>query len=301
MELRQLRHFVAVVAHGNFSRAAKVLHLTQPALSRQVKNLEDELGIVLLKRETNKTTLTQSGRKFYDEVREILARVEKAVRDIKSEKDRKPLRVGYMRDLVGGFFPCVLFRFEKSNDGVAAELFNLTPKEIAARAAAGDLDVAIAPRGIESFVPAFHWSEVRQIPSVLVMAKNHPFAKSKRIDPKVLTDQPLHILSSADYPGYATRLKSALRPFGVKPNFVNQTADDLSSLFVSLEADLGLSILPQDVKYILPARLTTRAFDPQVASFTVVAGTAELHPKPQADAFVKLLMEAATTKNLKWR
>ena len=72
MELRHLRYFVAVAAHGSFNRAAEILHLTQPALSRQVKDLEEELGVPLLVRSQNKVELTESGGLFYDEAREVI-------------------------------------------------------------------------------------------------------------------------------------------------------------------------------------------------------------------------------------
>jgi len=61
MELRHLRYFIAVAAHGSFNRAAEILHLTQPALSRQVKNLEGELGVQLLVRGQNTAKLTEAG------------------------------------------------------------------------------------------------------------------------------------------------------------------------------------------------------------------------------------------------
>ena len=72
MELRHLRYFAAVAAHGSFSRAAGTLHLTQPALSRQVKDLEDELGVPLLVRGTNAVSLTDAGELFYEEARDLL-------------------------------------------------------------------------------------------------------------------------------------------------------------------------------------------------------------------------------------
>jgi DNA-binding transcriptional LysR family regulator len=72
MELRKVRHFVAVVSHGNFSRAAKQLHLTQPALSRQVQRLEQELGTALLKRQGNGVTPTYPGQILLDEAQSLL-------------------------------------------------------------------------------------------------------------------------------------------------------------------------------------------------------------------------------------
>src|SRR5258706_1626974 len=79
MELRHLRYFVAVAAHGSFNRAAEILHLTQPALSRQVKDLEEELDVPLLVRGQNTAKLTEAGELFYEEAREVIARADEAV------------------------------------------------------------------------------------------------------------------------------------------------------------------------------------------------------------------------------
>ena len=89
MKLRQLRHFIAVASHGNFSRAAKALQLTPPALRRQVKGLEDELGVALFQRGSNTVSLTHSGQIFFEEVREILAHVDKAIRRVQKPRRRK--------------------------------------------------------------------------------------------------------------------------------------------------------------------------------------------------------------------
>src|SRR6266567_2917995 len=70
MELRHLRYFAAVAAHGSFSRAANQLHLTQPALSRQVKSLEDEIGVALIVRGQNTISLTSAGEDFYEEAKD---------------------------------------------------------------------------------------------------------------------------------------------------------------------------------------------------------------------------------------
>src|SRR5260370_23673835 len=93
VELRYLKYFAAVVAHGSFSRAANQLHLTQPALSRQVKSLEDEIGVALFVRGQNTIALTSAGENFYEEAKDILARVDVAVRRIKIRPQGEKLRV----------------------------------------------------------------------------------------------------------------------------------------------------------------------------------------------------------------
>src|SRR3989442_5655454 len=85
MELRHLRYFVAVAAHGSFNRAAQILHLTQPPLSRQVKDLEEELGVSLLVRGQNAVKLTEAGELFYEEAPELLSRGVKAGQHVRCE------------------------------------------------------------------------------------------------------------------------------------------------------------------------------------------------------------------------
>ena len=105
MELRHLRYFAAVAAHGSFNRAAKNLHLTQPALSRQVKDLEDELGVPLFVRGKNAVTLTAAGELFYEEARDLLARADQAIQRVRGEARSEMLRVGYAPSLTTGVMP----------------------------------------------------------------------------------------------------------------------------------------------------------------------------------------------------
>ncbi len=112
MELRHLRYFVAVAAHGSFNRAAEALHLTQPALSRQVKDLEEELGVPLLVRGQNTVKLTESGDLFYEEAREVLARANEAVQRVRGEARNETLRLGYAPSIIAGIMSAELHRLQ---------------------------------------------------------------------------------------------------------------------------------------------------------------------------------------------
>src|SRR5258708_21905711 len=117
VELRHLRYFAAVAAHGSFNQAAHNLHLTQPALSRQVKDLEDELGVPLLVRGTNLVTLTDAGELFYEEAREVLARADQAVQRVRGEARNEVLRVGYAPSVTAGIMPRALEKIQAAAPG----------------------------------------------------------------------------------------------------------------------------------------------------------------------------------------
>src|ERR1700734_1795085 len=144
MELRHLRYFVTVAAYGSFNRAAQVLHLTQPPLSRQVKDLEAELGVPLFVRGTNTARLTEAGELFYEEARAVLARAEAAVRRVRGEARNETLRVGYAPSLTTGIISAVLKKFQAATRRVRVELADLSSREINALANDGRLDLAIS-------------------------------------------------------------------------------------------------------------------------------------------------------------
>src|SRR5882762_6113624 len=156
MELRHLRYFVAVAAHGSFNRAAEVLHLTQPALSRQVKDLEEELGVPLLVRGQNRVKLTESGGLFYEEAREVIARANEDVQRVRGEARSETLRVGYAPSMIAGIMSAVLEKFQSATPRVRIELRDLSSREINELANEGRLDlplIGLAKGNYPEYVP----------------------------------------------------------------------------------------------------------------------------------------------------
>src|SRR5271156_5043407 len=116
MELRHLRYFVAVAEALNFTKAATRQRVAQPALSRQVSDLEDELGVDLLKRTSHGVLLTAEGKLFLEEVQGILKRAEESVAKVRALARREfgELQVGYVPPLELHILPRALAEFHKT-------------------------------------------------------------------------------------------------------------------------------------------------------------------------------------------
>ena len=292
MELRHLRYFIAVAAHGSFNRAAEVLHLTQPALSRQVKDLEEELGVPLLVRGQNTVKLTESGDLFYEEAREVLARANEAVQRVRGEARNETLRLGYAPSIIAGIMSAVLERFLSTTPRVRIELMDLSSKEINELADEGRLDLVISPGiSITKGISEFQWTELHRLQPVLVMPVTHPLAKLKRIPPMRLRDLPLIGLAKGNYPEYVPHVRGILKSFGVSPRFVSLVNDGLSTLFTELEAHRAAAILTEGIISIMPRTLVTRPFAPVLPSAAVMIGISALRPNRHAETFARMLVE----------
>jgi DNA-binding transcriptional LysR family regulator len=289
MELRHLRYFAAVAAHGSFNRAAATLHLTQPALSRQVKDLEEELGVRLLVRGKNAVTLTDAGEVFYEEARDLLGRADKAVQRVRGESRNEVLRVGYAPSLVAGVMPGALEKFQAKTPGVRIELADLSSREMNELANAGRLDLIVTPEASGSVVPGFQWSELRRVSPVLVLPEAHPLAKLKKIAPARLRDLPLIGLGRENFPDYVGYIRALLKPFGVAPRFIALENDGVSTLFAALQANHAAAILAEGIANIMPRSLVTRPFSPALAAVSVKLGLPAVRPNPHAETFARLL------------
>src|SRR4051812_28974660 len=294
MELRHLRYFAAVAAHGSFNRAAQNLHLTQPALSRQVKDLEDEIGVPLFLRGKNAVSLTAAGELFYEDARDLLARADQAVQRVRGEVRSEVLRVGYAPSLTAGIMPRAIEQVQTSTPRVRLELSDLSPLEMSEKASLGLLDLVLTAAGTESATPEFQWVEVRRLTTVLVMSERHPLARLKRIPPVRLKEVPLRGFGRVNFPEYAGKMRAVLKPFGVSPQFTDQSADGLSTLFAALDAHVGAAILTDGTAEMLPRSLVWRPFHPPLAMTVVVAGLPAVRPSPHAELFVKLLQDEAS-------
>lgn len=293
MELRHLRYFTAVAAHGTFRRAAAILHLTQPALSRQVRDLEEELGVKLLQRGENSTTLTDAGELFYEEAREVLARAALAVERVRGGKHTDVLRVGYGPTLTAGIMPAALERFQAAAPRVRIELCDLSPREMSELAAKRQLDLLIAPGDGKTVAQDFTWSELRRLSHVLIMPASHPLARLKKIPPRRLDGVPLIGLGRENFPGYAESMRALLKPFGVRPQFVKMLNDGVSAMFAELEANRAAAILADGIVNTMPRALVARPFSPAFPSVMVQVGFPAAAANSHAEMFARLLREEA--------
>jgi LysR family transcriptional regulator, benzoate and cis,cis-muconate-responsive activator of ben and cat genes len=293
MEIRQVRYFMEVAAAGSFNQAAARLHLTQPAVSRQIKALEEELGVVLLARGKRSVALTQEGEIFYEEAQDLLAHIDRVVRRVQSNQSREVLRVGYAPSLASDLLPKAIAHFKVLQRNVRVDLVDMTPKEICERAAKGLIDVAIIPRGVESRLRGVELIEITRLNPVLVVPKGHRLARLSKIPPSILQNVHLYGLGRRDFPEYAPRLRAILKPYGVVPALVSQTSDGVASLFAKMIADNGASVLTEGVVDSLPASLVARPFRPALPPLVILAALFVSRPSLNAEGFARQLKEEA--------
>ena len=127
MELKHIRSFVAVAEHLHFGRAAEELHLSQPALSAQIHNLEEELGVLLFRRDRRTVNLTAAGECFREEAQNLLSQAEHARRKVQLA-DRGligRLRVGFISSAAALLVPPLVIKFRALYPGVELDLRNI--------------------------------------------------------------------------------------------------------------------------------------------------------------------------------
>jgi len=239
MELRHLRYFLAVGEASNFTKAAARLRVAQPALSRQVQDLEDEIGVELLRRSPRGVTLTAEGRLFLEEVRELLKRADESV-----EKVRALVRGEYSELHVGYRFPTreillsALATFQKAVPGVKVLLHDLSFDELIAglRNATLELAILLQPTG-EQFA-GIEFESLRTYPYYVALTAAHPFARLKSVPLEKVVAEPLIGLRRKDYRKYLNRI---FAPTGVKPRIAIE-CDTFGSILIEVEAGHGIAL-----------------------------------------------------------
>jgi DNA-binding transcriptional LysR family regulator len=169
MELRHLRYFIAVAEEENVSRAALKLHVSQPALSRQVRDLEDELGFRLLERSAKSVRLTEAGRVFLAEAREVLCRADDAIQAAKivATGGGGELHVGYAPSLTARILPPTLREFQAALPRARVRLHDLSTEGMLAGLRERSLQVAFVVRLPPSMMRGLAFKELARDPMCL--------------------------------------------------------------------------------------------------------------------------------------
>lgn len=256
MELRHLRYFVAVAETENVTRAAAKLHVSQPALSRQIHDLEDEMNVLLLERSAKSVRLTEAGRVFLQEARTVLQYADDAVKKARSAAGGAlgEIHVGYAPSLTVEILPRALRNFQAEFPSVRVMLEDLSTEEMFAGLREEKLHVALTVHHGGGKLRGLHFDELARYPICVAMPPNHPLAKSREIAWKKLAGENLIGYSKTGYPEYHDELAGLFKMVGTKMNIVEEQ-DGVTSLIAAVESGRGIAFVPSCVACMAGPRL----------------------------------------------
>jgi DNA-binding transcriptional LysR family regulator len=244
MELRQIRSFLSIAETLHFGRTAELIHLSQPALSLQIRALEEEVGVRLFERNRRKTTLTAAGLAFRDDAAAALSRLDQAIRRARLAANGKLglLRIGFISTVGTEIVPNIVRQFGELNPEVEFSLRAITTADQVQMLETGSLDIGFfrLPIGAHS---ALDVVTVHREPFVLVVPASHKLAKRKRVRLSEVSDQNFVMYERNYAPGFHDLIVGMLRDARIVPN-VSQTAAEISTLISLVAAHMGIAILP---------------------------------------------------------
>ncbi len=248
MELRHLRYFVMTAEESNISRAAARLRLSQPAVSRQLRDLEQELGVDLFRREKSGLKLTAAGEAFLVHARDLLRRAGEAVGQMAAfrQPSKPKLTVGYIASALTGMLTPALRRFAVKHPEVEVVLRELAPTEQVRELREGRIDLAFIGTACPEVELEFSVTVLRKVPLLAVLPDNHLFALRKRIALSELEGEPFIGFAEEKFPGRNTAIRHACQTAGFTPHFRHRV-ESQGALLALVDAGKGVTLAPAEM------------------------------------------------------
>ena len=253
VELRQLRYFVAVAEELHFRRAAARLHISQPPLSQQIRQLEDELGCQLLVRTRRRVELTAAGHAFLRDARQLLSELDGAVQTARriDAGQTGRLRVNFVGSALLSIVPGIVQRFRATAPDVEIELHERPTIEQLRLVSAGVVDVGLVRPPIEE-LSDLRAEVVLRERSVAVLPAGHELAQLRRLSLQRLAAEPLVLFPREQAPGFHDLLIDSLAAAGTRASGVGgvrviQYAPEMLTIIGLVAAGIGVSLAPGSV------------------------------------------------------
>jgi DNA-binding transcriptional LysR family regulator len=295
MELRHLRYFIAVAEEQNVTRAAARLHVSQPPLSRQIRDLEDELGVALFNHGAKAVRLTEAGRVFLLEARAVVQRADEAVQTVKAvaSGQRGEIHVGYAPSLTVELLPRALRFFQEANPGVRVQLHDLSTRELLHGLRDGKLHVALLIQLSARVLAGLVFEELRRYAVCVAVHPAHPLARARKVGLEQVARERLIAYTLADYPEYHAWLSDLFAPLK-RPPLIAEEHDSATSLIASVEAGRGVALVQQGFECLAGPRLKIRPLTPAPAPFVVGIAYRREANSPATENFIAAARRAKT-------
>ncbi|HCK0561803.1 TPA: LysR substrate-binding domain-containing protein [Pseudomonas aeruginosa] len=297
MELRHLRYFIAVAEELHFGRAAERLGISQPPLSQQIQALEEEIGARLFERTNRRVELTDAGRLFLDESRQVLAQVDKAV------LLARRAHLGELGELKIGFtssapftstIPSSIHAFRKAYPDVHLDLQEMSSRQVLKALLEESLQVGvIRPLALPD---AVHWVELFREPLVAVLRADHPLAAGSEdgLAIAALAEEPFVFFPRSYGTGLYDQVIALTRQAGFSPR-IAQEASEAMTIIGLVSAGLGVSILPASFRRTRVDGVVYRTLIDPEATTAVWLVRRQNEGSPLALSFIDLVTREAAS------
>jgi LysR family transcriptional regulator, benzoate and cis,cis-muconate-responsive activator of ben and cat genes len=276
VELRHLKYFVSVAEERNFNRAAARLRVSQPAVSRQIADLEEKLGVPLFVRNGHGVELTSEGETMLGHARDLLRHahaVEEAMRALRKHQLSETLVIGYVPGEISGMLTSALRTFEGLFPQVAINLVEMAPRDQVNALIATKLDVALVGSPCPRLEDQVSVEILKEQLVHAVVADYHRFAGRSHVSLKELAHEEFIGICERTFPGRNEAIVVACRNAGFSPK-MRHFADGLSTLFALVAAGKGVTLAPREMtqspppqtvflklKPAIPRRMSVAAFN----------------------------------------
>jgi len=292
MELRHLRYFVAVAEEENITRAAARLRVSQPPLSRQIRDLEEELGVPLFEHGTRSIRLTGAGAEFLTEARSILKQVDRAVSSLVARYagGKGGIHVGYAPSLAAKLLPGTLRLFESRLPGVRVHLHDMTTEEMLEGLQEGRLNLALVIRNKVRPSKKLTFEVLEKFAVGVAVGPDHRLAALPKVSLRELGEERLIAYSQAGYPEYHTWLGDLFRKVNPKPR-VCEEYDGFPSMIAALEAGRGVALVQDGFGEVAAGRVKIRLLDPPPPPFLLAVAYRKDADCPMTRTFIEAARE----------
>ena len=294
MELRHLRYFIAVAEEGSLTNAAeRRLHTAQPSLSRQIRDLELEVGVSLIERGARGTALTAAGRVFLDHARLALLQVETG-RDAArraAEPEKASFVLGFLTGHEVVWLPQALRVMRDELRDVEITLSSQSSPELAGALMRGKVDVAFLRREVQA--PGLAFKFLTKEPLVVVLPTGHRLVARKAIRPRDLSGE-IYITPTKAAPALKAVIDSYAANVGItlKPAY---EAENLSMAMSLVASTGGVTLLPLYAENLLSPSVVTRPLQGEVPTIDLVIGYNRANTSPVLKRFLGRTDELITS------
>ena len=249
MELRRLRYFIAVAEELSFSRAAQRLRMAQPPLSNQIKQLEEELGVLLFERTSRGVRVTQAGELLLEEARRIFVQMDQTVRIVQrvGHGEVGRLTLGFVPSSSNEVLPPILRTFTDRFPGVELFLREMRPDLIVQRLHDKQIDAGFLYLPLED--KSLNVEKVSREPLVLALPETHPLSSESQVELRSVANE--SFILPARYqlmPGLYGQVTKACRQAGFVPNAVQKDVWLMQTIVGLVAGSMGVALVPASLR-----------------------------------------------------